>query len=161
MYLSSLRYNHGQHGQKQGRPRRLLRTGTRASKFQGGQDVDVLRSPDQDLKLTFKLLEGQRRQIISIYLWTSSFKSPLYMFWSGSRWNNLKQRQKPIISVDINVIKLVRKSMCAIFSLKEKFSVFFILFQLMTTNQFLSLIVTVTLRLNTSDFVLVLLVHKI
>ena len=73
----------------------------------------------------------------------------------------MKQRQKPIISVDINVIKLVRKSMCAIFSLKEKFSVFFILFQLMTTNQFLSLIVTVTLRLNTSDFVLVLLVHKI
>ena len=43
------------------------------------------------------------------------------MFWSGSRWNNLKQRQKPIISVDINVIKLVRKSMCAIFvSLKGK-----------------------------------------
>ena len=73
-------------------------------------------------RLTFELLEGQRRQKISIYLWTSSCKSPLYMFWSGSRWNNLKQRQKPIISVDINVIKLVRKSMCAIFvSLKEKF----------------------------------------
>ena len=77
-------------------------------------------------RLTFELLEGQRRQKISIYLWTSSCKSPLYMFWSGSRWNNLKQRQKPIISVDINVIKLVRKSMCAIFvSLKEKFSGFF------------------------------------
>ena len=73
--------------------------------------------------MTFKLLKGQRRQKISIYLWTSSCKSPLYMFWSGSRWNNLKQRQKPIISVDINVIKLVRKSICAIFvGLKEKFS---------------------------------------
>ena len=32
----------------------------------------------------------------------------------------MKQRQKPIISVDINVIKLVRKSICAILvSLKE------------------------------------------
>ena len=43
----------------------------------------------------------------------------------------MKQRQKPIISVDINVIKLVRKSMCAIFvSLKEKLSELFDLFRL-------------------------------